>query len=115
MNATKEIKKVSGLVSHVLSVDERARNDDKWLCYQVFRMIAQHNGHDLFIPFACWEQFPSFETVSRVRRDLQNNKGMYPANAETTAKRSGRKKVMMNYFTTTHRKDDENEGLVWHD
>lgn len=74
--------KTCELVETILHQDERARKDDKWLCYRVYQIIAQKNGCKVFIPFELFNIFPAFETISRVRRKLQRQ-GKYTADEET--------------------------------
>lgn len=63
-NKTKEI------VKQILEEYPKARKDDKWLCYLVYQKICQDENQGIFIPFNLFKILPAFETISRVRRQL---------------------------------------------
>ncbi|KYC47434.1 MAG: hypothetical protein AMQ74_01684 [Candidatus Methanofastidiosum methylothiophilum] len=67
-----EVKRTKDLVREILAQDERARNDDKWLILKVIGKITR-----IYIPYQDLEKIPSFETITRVRRKIQNEEGMY--------------------------------------
>ena len=88
-NTKSEIRKVSDIVLKLLKEDDRAKNDDKWLTYRVFREYT-----NIYIPFEDFQIIPSFETVSRVRRKIQNVDKLYqPTSAEVINKRTKRKNI----------------------
>jgi hypothetical protein len=81
-----EFKTVTQLVEHLLKVDERCRNDDKWLTYKVMRWYT-----NIYIPFEDFNKLPAFETVKRCRAKLQNEQGLYlPTIQEVINKRQKR-------------------------
>ena len=57
-------------VVRIMRSDERARNDDKWL---VYRFIRDVDGINMFIPFEDFRRMTAFETITRVRRHIQND------------------------------------------
>ncbi len=78
------LAEVQERVEHVLRVDERSRNDDKWLIYLVLRSYT-----NIFIPYDDFRKLPSFESISRVRRKFQNNAGLYlPTDPKVQKKRN---------------------------
>ena len=86
-NTKNEIGKVSDIVLKILKEDDRAKNDDKWLTYKVFREYT-----NIYIPFEDFQIIPSFETVSRVRRKIQNTDKLYqPTSVDVINKRNKRK------------------------
>lgn len=72
-----ELHSVSSLVMQLLKLDVRCRNSDKWLSYRVYQEIARANGSNVFIPFALFDKLPSFETIARVRRKIQNDRALF--------------------------------------
>ena len=60
------------LVKNILSEDERARNDDKWLTYRVLRHFT-----NIFIPFADFSKMPAFDTIRRTRQKVQNEERVF--------------------------------------
>lgn len=84
-------------VENILSRDNNAKNSDKWLIYRVLEEISQENGCNLFIPFTLFDKFPSFESITRCRRKL-NEKGRYlPTDREVIEKRKKRERVFRNW------------------
>jgi len=67
-----EMKRTKDLVKEILAQDERARNDDKWLILKVVGRITR-----IYIPYQDLEKIPSFETITRVRRKIQNEEKLY--------------------------------------
>lgn len=84
-----EMKKTEAIVHGILAIDDRARNDDKWLTFKVMRCFTS-----IYIPYEDFCKIPSFETVARARRKIQNDKGMFPPNWETAIKRGVKEDVM---------------------
>jgi hypothetical protein len=84
-----DVLTVSSVVEDMLKKDHRARNNDKWLTFLVLRSM----GFRIFIPYGDMEKMPSFESISRCRRKLQE-KGLYLADLEVVAWRSEEQKEM---------------------
>lgn len=74
---------IKDVVNDVLREDERARDSDKWLIIQVLRKL----GIKIFIDYSQLKDMPSFETITRCRRFIQHNEGLYPASGEVEAER----------------------------
>ena len=72
------------------------RDSDKLLSYRVYERIARDNGFKgIYIPFELFSVLPSFETISRCRRYVQNDMGLYtPTTEETTRRRKLRKQTL---------------------
>ena len=68
MSSTTEI------VNQILEEDERAKSDDKWLCYKVYEYICNENKEAMWIPFNLFKILPAFETISRTRRKFNEVK-----------------------------------------
>ena len=71
-NKAKEYDTVKEFVEHVLAEDPRTREDDKWLILQVLREM----NYNIYIDYEKLHEMPSFETITRCRRKLQE-KGQY--------------------------------------
>ena len=94
----KEYSSTQQLVRNILSIDLKSRNSDKWLCYNVYQIIAKANGNKVFIPFELFEKFPSFETISRVRRKIQHKDGEFkPTEPEVINRRDSRERFVRNW------------------
>ena len=92
-----EFTSVKALVDELMSADERCRNDDKWLTYCILQHIACEHGQKVFIPFKLFRQFPSYETITRVRRVIQHKeKRLLPTSVEVQIKRKLREWVIRN-------------------
>ena len=87
----KEFKTVKALVYFLMQTEERCRNDDKYLTFRVFEIIAKQHGKNIFIPFTLFDTFPAWETVKRTRAFIQNNQQeLLPTDPEVIKKRSQR-------------------------
>lgn len=90
MDTVDELVNIKELVKNILEHDERARNEDLWLTYRVFRVFT-----NVYIPFSDFEKLPSPETIARCRRLIQNNDGLFPpTNPDVIAKRAKREKTI---------------------
>lgn len=87
-NPSYEFKTARGIVFQLLKNEQRCRSDDKWLSYRVYEEIAKKHGKSIFVPYELFKEFPSFETISRVRRKLQHNDGLFTANNDTLQRRT---------------------------
>jgi len=95
----KQYLDVDKVVEELLASDERCRNDDTWLILQFWEkkqaikiMIPQDQIGDL-IPA---------ETITRMRRKIQNNDHKYlPTDENVIIKRKIRQEVVHDIFSTT--------------
>ena len=89
----KEFENTGVLVRKLMGKDIQCRNSDKWLCYSVYQEIAKANGKQIFIPFELFQVFPSFETITRMRRFVQHNERMLlPTDPSVVERRMAREK-----------------------
>jgi hypothetical protein len=77
------IETLKEVIEKILRTDERARDDDLWLYLQV--LMAQ--GHKIHINFDELDSMPRPESVSRVRRCLQNNEQKYTPSEQIAQRR----------------------------
>jgi len=88
METKQEFKTVKALVTNLLATEERCRNDDKWLTYQVMRKFT-----NIYIPFNDFKKLPAFETIKRCRATLQNKENLYlPTDPKVIERRQKREK-----------------------
>ncbi len=66
-----DINTIKNMVHEVLSKDHKARNNDKWLILQTLKEM----GFKIYINYEDLEKMPSFETITRCRRFIQNQLG----------------------------------------
>lgn len=64
-------EKIKDVVHNILKKDSRARNNDKFLVLETLR----HMGFKVYIDYEDLEVMPSFETITRSRRFIQNELG----------------------------------------
>jgi len=74
---------VKRAVELVLKNDLRARDDDKWLIVEVlkklgFNVMVEKNNVNINIPYYKFCSLPAFESITRCRRQFQEN-GLYPS------------------------------------
>jgi len=74
----REVQKIKGFVEEALAEDERCRNSDHWLILEVLRKM----GFKIYINYDELSRMPSFETITRCRRFLQNAQGKYSPRPE---------------------------------
>ena len=77
----KRLKRVKHKVEFILESDERSRSDDKWL---LFQYVKAQTGAD--IDFNLFKDMPSFESITRCRRKIQEE-GRFLPNEETQTER----------------------------
>jgi len=87
-------QKLKDVVHEVLSEDYKSRNSDKWLILEVLRKM----GFKIYIDYNELEDIPSFESITRCRRFIQNNLGECLPNQQVDEMRN--------------RKQEENK-LIW--
>lgn len=95
MNEIKQQIKAKELVEEVLSTDIRARNNDLWLILQVWQKKQQVK---LFIPYEELNRMISPETITRVRRDIQNHDGRLVATDPVIFARRSKQKKLRGYY-----------------
>ena len=86
-------EKIKNIVEEILKTDERARNDDKWLVYCVYRKKTK-----IFIPFEDFSILPSPESITRCRRQIQNTEGKYKAKEKVEINRIRNEEDYRTYY-----------------
>jgi len=95
METKEELKKVKEYVLKLLETDERCRNSDKWLTYQVMRKFT-----NIYIPFEDFEKIPSFESIRRTRAHIQNKEKLFlPTDPAVIKKRRMRAEEWREFFS----------------
>jgi len=79
----KTIESLKSVVSRILKRDERARNNYNWLVFQVWKEL----GYKIIIDYNLIETMPSFESISRVARTIQNDEQLFTPDDFTYDKR----------------------------
>lgn len=76
-------------VIEVLKENEKARDDDFLLCIHVFLKMgfAHRIPLGIVIHYDQVDYFPAFETITRLRREIQNNQGKYKPSSEAQSQR----------------------------
>lgn len=80
---------IKQVVNDVLREYPETRNNDFLLCIHTYiRMGFAHKGQTkIIIDFKNIESAPSFETITRFRREIQNNEKRYQATQEIQKRR----------------------------
>jgi hypothetical protein len=63
-----ELKKLKDTVKEVMKQDSKTRNSDKWLILQTLRKL----GFKIYVDYDKLSEMPSFESITRCRRKIQN-------------------------------------------
>lgn len=90
-----EIDTISNTVKHILEVDEKSRNSDKWLIIETLRAL----GFKIYIDYKELENMPSFETISRARRKIQEETPSLRSNEQVEDMRKERQDEFKGYFS----------------
>ena len=99
MNTIKEFKTIKARVKHIMETELRARNSDKWLTFRVFEDIAKENGEKIYFPFHLFPKFPAFETIKRMRAEIQNVDGeLLPTDESVINRRRIRAKDIKEFY-----------------
>ena len=96
MNVITEPKTTKDRIKEVLRTDERARNSDLWLTFQIWQ---NYNKVNFYIPYNRLTDLTSMETIRRQRQVIQNKEGLYPpTDEETKNKRKQKESVFLRYL-----------------
>ena len=95
MSKTTELKNTTALVKAILEEDQRARNSDSFLYFQVLQRLGKERDFDLdvvavtafLLNRAEWG-FPPFESVRRARQKIQAEFPELSANKKVAAHRA---------------------------
>jgi hypothetical protein len=83
MVISKVVESLKSIVSRILKRDERARDDDLWL----YLKVLEEQGHKIFINWDELDSIPRPESVSRIRRKIQNDEQQFTPSDETYERR----------------------------
>ena len=88
----REFSTVKKLVREILESDIKTRNSDKWLIYKTLCSICQKYDKRIFIPFELFDMLPSYETITRCRRKLNEQGICLPTNPDVLKQRARKEK-----------------------
>lgn len=84
------------LVRELLQTDQRYRNDDLWLILQIWQQKQQIK---LFIPYDKLCEMIKPETITRVRREIQNTQGEFlPTDPSVLVRRKVKEDIIRSYY-----------------
>ena len=100
MNKGKELKTTTAIVKDILEQDMRSRNSDDYLYYMVCTRI-----NEIFVHLPFWKvllnrkeyKFPSYESVGRARRKLQEKYPEFSGEPDVEAQRMLNEEVFKEY------------------
>jgi hypothetical protein len=107
MDVEKEFSSMKLLVRDVLRESERARNDDAYLVMKVLErrsliIVKKNEAFPLgviLLPFEHIAEFGAFETVRRVRQEIQNvDKEFLPTDYDVCVKRRLRSEAVRLFY-----------------
>ena len=94
-----ELRQVRRLVLRELSISERSRNDDKYLTFKIIQRCLGQRGDRLQLSPDDFENIPAFETIKRIRAQIQNKeKRFLPTSAEVRNLRGIKEQEYRQYF-----------------
>lgn len=70
-STSEHLFKVKDAVEEVMTQDPKTRDHDSWLILQVLRKM----GYKVYIDYSDLKNMPSFESITRARRYIQNTEG----------------------------------------
>jgi hypothetical protein len=95
MEINKVVESLKSVVPRVLKKDERARDDDLWLYLQVLK----EQGHKIFINWDELSVMPRPESVSRIRRTIQNDEQKFTPSDDTYDRRKKLNRESREYYS----------------
>lgn len=102
-DVVREFSTARSLAEYVLSRSEKARNDDKWFlicCLKAQGMNLETNYGEVSWLFTLDDlrRMYAFETLTRVRRELQNEHMKYRASEEVQRARAVKEYEVWSYY-----------------
>jgi hypothetical protein len=91
----KDLQTIKQTVKNVMKNDTRCRNSDKWLIIESLRSM----GFNIYVNYKQLKDMPSFESITRSRRYIQNKEKEYLPTRETDDRRT----AMTNNFKEAFR------------
>jgi hypothetical protein len=95
----KTIESLKSIISRILKRDERARDDDLWL----YLKVLEEQGHKIFINWDELDSIPRPESVSRIRRTIQNDEQQFTPSDEEFNRRNKLNKESKEYYSGLNR------------
>jgi hypothetical protein len=92
MDFEKELITTMKIVEEVLRTNDKARNSDKWLIIEVLKKM----GFKIFIDYKQLSDMPSFETITRCRRKLQEENPNLQSSYDTEQLREQKREELRN-------------------
>ena len=89
-----ELKKLKDTVKEVMRADSKTRNSDKWLIIQVLRK----RGFKIYVDYKELKEMPSFESITRCRRKIQNDDKELLPTEKTDRRRTELEEEHRRYF-----------------
>jgi len=103
-------EKAKKLVDECLSEDDRAKNDDMWLCLQVWRK----QGIKVFVDYSQMKEMFNPETIIRNRAFIQNDEVRHlPTLPEVLRKRKMKESVIKAYYGEQHEIFKDYQNLAY--
>ena len=96
LSIIKSQAKARELVKKVLEADERCRNNDLWMVLSAWR----EQGVKIYLDYNLLDQMFTPETLTRVRRDIQNSNGLFlPTDPNVLVHRSIKEETIRKYYS----------------
>jgi len=111
------MESIKEIVREILRTNEQTRDNDTLLCLNVYvkLKIARKVPLGIMIEYQNLEDAPSFETITRVRREIQNEDQEYRPSRHIQEKREKREKEYKEHYN--HKKTSyataSNSQLSW--
>lgn len=98
------IDKIKPYVMEVLEENKEARDDDFLLTMSVYVKMgfARKLPLGVMIEYKNLEFAPAFETITRIRREIQHDMGLFKPSQEAQVKRHTQKAVIEERYTSAH-------------
>ena len=96
METEEELNKCIEIVQKILKDNETARNDDKFL---VWKFWSDYDKVKIYIPLDDFYKLTPIESITRARRFVQNENGLYlPTKPIILVKRRIKEEQVRSYF-----------------
>jgi len=95
MGINQTIESLKSIISRILKRDERARDDDLWL----YLKVLEEQGHKIFINWDELDSIPRPESISRIRRTIQNDEQQFTPSDEEYNRRNKLNKESKEFYS----------------
>lgn len=104
--------KTYDIVEEVLEENEKSRDNDFSLCIQVYLKLgfAKRMPLGIILYYKNIEDAPSFETITRIRRQIQNDEGRFKPSREVEERRENHRKEIKERYSTKYTKPETFPG-----